>query len=182
VTKVSINFVLAAAAFAEKDEYDTLFISNYVDRFVRDEIKRVPVSATCSCSASGATRCGCGWIPTSGRANITADEVLQALREQNVQVAAGRWGPRRPRGTDVSAQRALGGRLTEPAEFRADHPEACRRGHARPLADVGRRRARARATPLWRGTRDATPSLRRAAVEIGVCSLPPRTRLARCMD
>ena len=42
VQRVSTNFVLAAAAFAEKGEYDTLFISNYVDRFVRDEIKRVP--------------------------------------------------------------------------------------------------------------------------------------------
>src|SRR5215204_136380 len=42
VTKVSNNFVLAAAAYAEKGEYDPLFISNYVDRFVVDEIKRVP--------------------------------------------------------------------------------------------------------------------------------------------
>ena len=42
VIKVSSNFVLAAAAYAEKGEYDTLFISNYVDRFVVDEIKRVP--------------------------------------------------------------------------------------------------------------------------------------------
>jgi HAE1 family hydrophobic/amphiphilic exporter-1 len=41
VTKVSSNFVLAAAAYAEKGEYDPLFISNYLDRFVVDEIKRV---------------------------------------------------------------------------------------------------------------------------------------------
>ena len=38
VTKVSNNFVLAAAAFAERGEYDTLFISIYVDRFVKDEL------------------------------------------------------------------------------------------------------------------------------------------------
>src|SRR5207247_3310491 len=42
VQKVSTNFVLAAAAYSEKGEYDSLFISNYIDRFVRDEIKRVP--------------------------------------------------------------------------------------------------------------------------------------------
>jgi len=42
VTKVSNNFILGAAAFAEHGEYDTLFIANYVDRFVRDELKRVP--------------------------------------------------------------------------------------------------------------------------------------------
>ena len=42
VTKVSTNFVLAAAAVSEHGEYDTLFLSNYVDRFIVDEIKRVP--------------------------------------------------------------------------------------------------------------------------------------------
>src|SRR5262249_56480511 len=34
VTKVSTNFVLAAAADGGKGEYDTLLISNYVERFV----------------------------------------------------------------------------------------------------------------------------------------------------
>src|SRR6185436_10905219 len=34
VTKVSNNFVLAAAAYAEEGQYDPLFISNYIDRFV----------------------------------------------------------------------------------------------------------------------------------------------------
>ncbi|HEY1912574.1 MAG TPA: efflux RND transporter permease subunit, partial [Vicinamibacterales bacterium] len=42
VTKVSSNFVLAAAAFSEQGQYDPLFISNYLDRFVIDEIKRIP--------------------------------------------------------------------------------------------------------------------------------------------
>src|SRR5437763_6755755 len=42
VTKVSTNFVLAAAAYAEHGEYDPLFVSNYLDRFVVDELKRVP--------------------------------------------------------------------------------------------------------------------------------------------
>src|SRR5215813_8713675 len=39
VTKVSSNFVLAAAAYAEHGQYDPLFISNYLDRFIVDEIK-----------------------------------------------------------------------------------------------------------------------------------------------
>src|SRR5205085_6348853 len=42
VTRVSSNFVLAAAAFSEHGEYDPLFVSNYLDRFVIDEIRRVP--------------------------------------------------------------------------------------------------------------------------------------------
>src|SRR5438094_2757509 len=36
VTKVSNNFVLAAGAYAEHGEYDLAFVSNYVDRFIKD--------------------------------------------------------------------------------------------------------------------------------------------------
>ena len=41
ITKVSTNFVLAAAFYAEKGQYDDLFISNYLDVYVRDALKRV---------------------------------------------------------------------------------------------------------------------------------------------
>ena len=40
--KVSSNFVLAAGVFAENGEYDSLFMSNYLDVFVKDALKRVP--------------------------------------------------------------------------------------------------------------------------------------------
>src|SRR5216684_4813148 len=42
VTKISSNFVLGAGVYAEHGEYDALFISNYLDRFVKDELKRLP--------------------------------------------------------------------------------------------------------------------------------------------
>ena len=119
VTKVSINFVLAAAAFAEKDEYDTLFISNYVDRFVRDEIKRVPGVGDVLVFGIGryAMRLWLDPDKLAGR-NITADEVLQALREQNVQVAAGQVGaPPARAGQTFQLSVRSAGRLTEPAEF-----------------------------------------------------------------
>src|SRR5947209_5095702 len=42
VTKVSSNFVLAASVYAENGQYDALFISNYIDRFLkRSEERRV---------------------------------------------------------------------------------------------------------------------------------------------
>ena len=93
VTKVSTNFVLAAAAYAEKGEYDTLFISNYVDRFVRDELKRVKGVGDVIVFGIGryAMRLWIDPDKLAGR-NITADEVVGALREQNVQVAAGAVG------------------------------------------------------------------------------------------
>src|SRR5207248_7715643 len=117
--KVSTNFVLAAAAYAEKDEYDTLFISNYVDRFVVDEIKRVPGVGNVFVFGVGryAMRLWVDPDKLAGR-NITADEVVQALREQNVQVAAGAVGADpAPHGHTFQISVRAGGRLNDPAQF-----------------------------------------------------------------
>jgi HAE1 family hydrophobic/amphiphilic exporter-1 len=119
VTKVSSNFVLAAGAYAENGEYDTLFISNYVDRFIRDELKRV--NGVGDVFVFGERRYAMRlWLDPdklAGRA-ITADEVVAALREQNVQVAAGSIGqaPARHGQTYQISVRAVG-RLVEPSEF-----------------------------------------------------------------
>ena len=40
--KGQTGFVLAAGVYAEKAEYDSLFISNYIDVYVKDALKRVP--------------------------------------------------------------------------------------------------------------------------------------------
>jgi len=119
VSKVSNNFVLAAGAFAEHGEYDLASVSNYVDRFVKDELKRIP--GVGDVQLFGERRYAMRlWIDPdrlAGR-NITADEVVQALREQNVQVAAGQVGapPVRAGQTYQISVRAAG-RLSEPAEF-----------------------------------------------------------------
>jgi hydrophobic/amphiphilic exporter-1 (mainly G- bacteria), HAE1 family len=42
VQKVSQNFVSAGALYSEHGEYDPLFVSNYIDVFIRDALKRVP--------------------------------------------------------------------------------------------------------------------------------------------
>ena len=119
VTKVSNNFVLAAGAFAEHNEYDLLFVSNYVDRFIKDELKRVP--GVGDVIVFGERRYAMRlWLDPDRLAsrNITADEVVQALREQNVQVAAGQIGapPMREGHSYQMSVRAVG-RLTEPTEF-----------------------------------------------------------------
>jgi HAE1 family hydrophobic/amphiphilic exporter-1 len=119
VTKVSSNFVLAAGAYAEHGEYDTLFVSNYVDRFIKDELKRVP--GVGEVVVFGERRYAMRlWVDPDRLAsrNITADEVVAALREQNVQVAAGQVGqaPARAGQTFQISVRAVG-RLTEPSQF-----------------------------------------------------------------
>ena len=42
VQKQSTGFIAAVGVYSEHNEYDSLFMSNYLDLFVRDAIKRVP--------------------------------------------------------------------------------------------------------------------------------------------
>src|SRR5207302_7735000 len=119
VTRVSNNFVLAAAAYSEHGEYDPLFVSNYLDRFVIDEIRRVPGVGNVVIFGVGryAMRI---WLDPDRLASrgIGADEVVQALREQNVQVAAGAVGAEpAPKGQTFQMSVRAVGRLTEPGEF-----------------------------------------------------------------
>ena len=117
VTKSGNNFVLAAGVYADKDQYDPLFISNYIDRFVKDDIQRVPGvgGVVIFGERKYAMRLWLDPDRLAGR-GITAVEVVNALREQNVQVAAGQIGaePARPGQIYQISVRAVG-RLTEPA-------------------------------------------------------------------
>jgi hydrophobic/amphiphilic exporter-1 (mainly G- bacteria), HAE1 family len=119
VTKASAGFVLGAAFFSEKGQYDTLFISNYIDVFLKDALKRIPGVADVIIFGERkyAMRV---WLDPDRLASrqLTAADVANALREQNVQVAAGQVG-QPPVRTDQAYQisvRAVG-RLTEPTEF-----------------------------------------------------------------
>src|SRR5947209_7213326 len=173
VQKVSTNFVLAAAAYAEKGEYDPLFISNYVDRFVRDEIKRVPGVGDVLVFGIGryAMRLWLDPDKLAGR-NITADEVVQALREQNVQVAAGQVGapPARAGQTFQMSVRSAG-RLSEPAEFENVILKRSDEGALVRVKDVGR---------VELGAESYSTALRyqgRDAVGFGVLQLPTANAL-----
>src|SRR5712692_5907720 len=173
VQKVSTNFVLAAAAFAEKGEYDPLFISNYVDRFVRDEIKRVPGVGDVIVFGIGryAMRLWVDPDKLAGR-NLTADEVVQALREQNVQVAVGQVGapPVRVGQTFQMSVRSAG-RLTEPSEFENIILKRSPDGALVRVKDVGR---------VELGAESYSTALRyqgRDAVGFGVLQLPTANAL-----
>ena len=140
VTKVSSNFVLAAAAYAEKGEYDPLFISNYVDRFVVDEIKRVPGVGNVFVFGIGryAMRLWVDPDKLAGR-DITADEVVAALREQNVQVAAGAVGSEpAPKGQAYQISVRAEGRLNDPEQFEDIILKRSNDGALVRVRDVGR--------------------------------------------
>src|ERR671913_808204 len=88
VQKQSTGFVMAVGVFAEKGEYDSLFLSNYLDVYVKDALKRVPgvSDVTIFGERKYSMRLWLDPLRLAAR-QITAGDVTNALREQNIQVA-----------------------------------------------------------------------------------------------
>ncbi len=119
VQKGTTGFVLAAGVYAEKAEYDSLFISNYIDVYVKDALKRLP--GVGNVLIFGERKYSMRlWLDPRRLASrgLTAGDVVNALREQNVQVAAGAIG-QSPTRDDQKFQISVraAGRLHDPAEF-----------------------------------------------------------------
>src|SRR5688572_9664319 len=139
VQKVSSNFVSAAAMYAPKGEYDPLFISNYIDVYIRDTLKRVPGVADVQVFGVGKYSMRVWLDPVRLAARqITAGDVVDALREQNVNVAAGSVGEAPARaGQTYQVNVRAAGRLREPAEFEDVIVKAATDGTLVRLGDVG---------------------------------------------
>src|ERR1700675_2148807 len=119
VAKTSQNFVFGAGVFSPDDRYTTLFMSNYLDVYVRDNLKRVPGVADVLIFGERkySMRLWLDPVRMAGR-SLTADDVASALQEQNVEVAAGQVGsqPAMP-GQNFQISVRVVGRLSEPAQF-----------------------------------------------------------------
>ena len=139
VLKSASNFVFGAAVYAEGGRYDTAFLSNYLDVNVRDSLKRVKGVADVFIFGERryAMRLWLDPVRVASR-GLTASDVVAALREQNVQVAAGQVGqqPAPPGQTFQVSVRAVG-RLSEPREFE-DIIVKASGGTTVRLKDVGR--------------------------------------------
>ena len=119
ITKQFSGFVCAAGLYSDNGQYDSLFISNYLDVYVKDALKRVPGvgDAIIFGERKYAMRL---WLDPARMAErgLTATNMVGALQEQNVQVAAGQVGqpPSRTGQVYQISVRAIG-RLTEAREF-----------------------------------------------------------------
>src|SRR5262249_47422093 len=119
ITKQTSGFVFGAGVYSENGQYDSLFLSNYLDVYVRDSVKRV--KGVGDVMIFGERKYAMRlWLDPARLAQrgLTATTVLNALGEQNVQVAAGQLG-QPPASSAQSYQisvRAIG-RLTDPKEF-----------------------------------------------------------------
>ncbi|HZF12315.1 MAG TPA: multidrug efflux RND transporter permease subunit [Thermoanaerobaculia bacterium] len=140
VAKSSTAFVLVAGMYSQHGEYDTLFMSNYVDVYLKDAIKRVKGVADVLIFAERkySMRIWLDPVLLASR-KVTAADVVAALREQNVQVAAGQVGqPPAPPGQAYQISVRAIGRLSEPAEFGNVVVKARPDGTLVKLRDVGK--------------------------------------------
>src|ERR1700738_916574 len=138
--KTSQNFVFGAAVISDNNKYSTLFMSNYLDVYVRDSLKRVPGVANVIIFGERkySMRLWLDPVRMAGRA-LTAPDVVNALSEQNVEVAAGQVGsqPSLPGQQFQISVRSIG-RLSEPTQFENIILKTNADGTLVRLRDVGR--------------------------------------------
>src|SRR6186997_379761 len=140
VVKVATGFIGGIGLFSRDNRYSSLFISNYIDLYIRDAIKRVPGVGDVIVFGERKFAMRLWLDPTklAGR-NITAGDVVNALREQNIQVAAGALGDA-PASVDQAytiSVRAMG-RLSEAPQFEDVVVKAGKDGALVRVKDVGR--------------------------------------------
>ena len=140
VQKQSTGFIMAVGVYAENNAYDSLFMSNYLDIYVKDALKRIPGLADVFIFGERKYSMRLWLDPDRLAARaLTAGDVVQALREQNVQVAAGSLGQApAPAGQMYQLSVRALGRLRDASEFENIILKGGRGGSLVRLRDVGR--------------------------------------------
>ncbi|ELZ5939695.1 efflux RND transporter permease subunit [Providencia stuartii] len=137
--KTSPDVLMVVHMYSPNNVYDPLFVSNYALLNVRDEIARLPGVSSALVWGEGeyAMR---AWIdPTKIAAlGLTANDIVAAIQEQNVQVATGSIG-QQPNSTS-SFQISINalGRLTTEEQFGNIIIHSGKDGQATYLRDVAR--------------------------------------------
>lgn len=138
--KRSTNIAMMVSFYAIDGRYDDIYMSNYVTLNVKDVLARVP--GVGEVNPMGDKSYGMRvWLdPERLRAHeLTTDDVVAAIREQNIQVAAGQIGSM-PSPPDQQFQYTIKtlGRLSTPQEFREIIIRSDSEGRLLRLGDVAR--------------------------------------------
>ena len=125
ISKANTNFVFGAGFFTRDGRYSNEFISNYLDVYVKDALKRVPGVGDVNIFGERKYAMRVWLDPLKLAANgLTATDVVNALLEQNVEIPAGQLGPAAiAEQAGVSDPGARGRTAFEPAAVRQHHPE-----------------------------------------------------------
>ncbi len=140
-TKAASTSILQVYGFfSENGEYDSLFISNYIDLNVIDVIKRVPGVGDASVFGNKQTAMRI-WLNPNALASrgLTALDVTNALKSQNIVIGAGSIGQEPvPEGQSIELPLRVRGRFNSVNEFEDVVLRVGENGSLTRLRDVGR--------------------------------------------
>jgi HAE1 family hydrophobic/amphiphilic exporter-1 len=140
VEKQSTSMVMVVALVSPDGRYDDVFLSNYSTTQIKDALARL--NGVGEVTVFGAKDFGMRiWIdPAKLKArDLTSDDVIGALREQNVQVAAGQIGaPPTQSGQNFQYNITTLGRLADVEQFENIIVKVGLRGELVRLRDVAR--------------------------------------------
>jgi len=117
--KKSTDANLYVGFYSPDNRYDDIYLANYVALRVKDEIARVPGVGEVQTFGAGDYSMRIWLDPDKMKARgLVADDLVNAVREQNLQVAAGQIGePPVPGGQAYQMTMNVQGRLLEAEEF-----------------------------------------------------------------
>ncbi len=172
--KQSTSMVMVAALYSPDGKRDELYLSNYATTQVKDVLARV--NGVGEVMMFGAKDYSMRiWLdPELLKArNLTTNEVLNALKEQNVQVAAGKIGEE-PNSGNLNFEYTLTtlGRLAEVSQFEQIIVKRGEAGQLVRIADVARVELGA-LSYAWYSELDGAP-----AISMGIYQLPGSNALA----
>ncbi|MEW6348521.1 MAG: multidrug efflux RND transporter permease subunit [Thermodesulfobacteriota bacterium] len=138
--KVSSALVTVLSVFSPDGRYDDLYLTNYVFLRVKDELSRI--RGVGDVVVYPAKDYGMRlWLDPNKMETraITTNDVVDALKQQNVQVAAGMIGQQpAPKGQDFQYTINTLGRLTDEAEFGNIIVKTDSRGRVTKVKDIAR--------------------------------------------
>ena len=119
VKKISPNTLMIVNLVSPDNRYDNIFLSNYATIYIRDELGRLPgvADVTYFGQRDYSLR---AWLDPDKLAalNLTATDVVAAIAQQNLQVAAGQIGQEPvPKGQQFQLTINTLGRLVDPEQF-----------------------------------------------------------------
>ena len=140
VVKSSPDLTMVVHLTSPNERYDMLYLRNYGTLNIKDQLAKIPGVGQVRLFGSGdyAMRL---WLNPDRIAErgMSADEVVAAVRRQNIQVAAGViGGPPYDDTTEVQLPVNVQGRLTSPEEFEEIIIKRDENGVVTRLKDVGR--------------------------------------------
>ena len=172
--KRSPEILLTVSLNSPTGRYDQLYLSNYASLHIKDELSRLPGIADVLIFGQRDYSMRI-WLDPGKMAvrKITTNDVLAAIRAQNVQVALGQLGqPPAPMGQSTQFPLTVLGRLSAPEEFEDIVVRATPDGRLLRLKDIGRAELSARSFDI-NNRFDSKPT-----IGLAIFTLPDANSLA----